>query len=382
MTTSMTTSETTDSTAAPPPPGAFRWRLGHRPDVRFGHAAGGVAGILAAAAVLAFVVEVTDDDATLPGVGFNLALMAVALAVGSRVRGPVRSAAVAAIVVAVPQVWAFAIAGDGEGIEFGDFRAILLLSVASYALLYALTWTRGRAVLLGFALLFLVNWIVFEVADRPAPLAFDVAEQIQEQGLRDRDGVLGDRDDSTTETAIVEIGLAIVLLGAGVALDRRHLAGAATPFLLVGALMAVTGAITLGIDVEDEYAAGVFVALAGAGTGLAGSLGRRRATSWIGAVVLLLGVLTLVIQGTADAVSGDGAAAVFGAFALLGAAVLVVIGVLVARALDEPVDGGEPLPSRPPEPTGAAPTPVEPPESELPAAPAPGAPPGEPEPPA
>src|SRR6185503_2043665 len=114
----------TETTVAsePAPETPFRWRLAHRPDLRFGHAAGGVAGILAAAAIFAFVIEVTDDDATLPGVGFNLVLIAAALAAGYFVRGPVRSAAVAALLFAIPQVWLFAIIGDGEGVDRGDFR--------------------------------------------------------------------------------------------------------------------------------------------------------------------------------------------------------------------------------------------------------------------
>jgi hypothetical protein len=352
--------------AAPNARTAFRWRLDHRPDVRFGHAAGGVAGILIAAAVVAFVVEVTDDDATLPGVGFNLLIIAAALAVGFRYRGPVRSAAVGALVVAIPQVWLFAIAGDGEGVDRGDWRAILLLTVATYAVLYALTWTRVRAVLLGLALLVAAGWLVFEVADQPTLFGIERGDLIARSGLGGPRVLLSDPDDTLTETGIVEALIAVAGLGTAVVLDRRGKAGAATPFLVVGSLYALGAAVTLGIDIEDWYAGGILAAIAGLAIGLAGSLGRRRATSWFGSAVLLAGTVVIVAQGTEDTVSGgDGAAAVFGAFALLGAALLLMVGLFTSRACAEPLDGGEPFVPRPPRPptpepaTLAAPTSVE-----------------------
>ena len=98
------------------------------------------------------------------------------------------------------------------------------------------------------------------------------------------------------------------------------------------------------------YAAGIFVAIAGLAIGLVGTLGHRRATSWLGAIVLLGGAATVVIQGTDDSVSGSGGEEVFGAFALIAAAVLLVIGVLIARVSGEPIDGGEPIPVKEPKP--------------------------------
>ncbi|MFA5885805.1 MAG: hypothetical protein WDA60_18280 [Acidimicrobiia bacterium] len=350
--TDTTTLATTDDLAKAAP---FRWRLANRPDVRFGHAAGGVAGILAAAAIVGFVVEVTDDDATLPGVGFNLLLIAVALAAGFFLRGPVRSAGVAAIAIAIPQVWLFAIAGDGNAVERGDYRIILLLSVAAYLLFYLLTWTRGRALLLGLALLFGASWIVFEVTSQNAPFAVQVAGEAQSGRADNPAAVLGGRDDKTTETAIADLVIAVGLLGAGVVLDRRRRAGAATPCLLVGGFYGVSAALTFGLDANNVYATGAFVAVAGLVIGLAGSLGRRRGTSWIGSIVLLGGVVAVVAKGTGDAASGSNNAGVFGGFALAGAAVLLAAGIMVARALSEPVDGGEPFTPKPPKP---APEPV------------------------
>jgi hypothetical protein len=244
-------------------------------------------------------------------------------------------------------VWLFAIIGDGEGVDRGDFRVILLLSVATYVMFYALMWTRGRAILLGVALLLFTNWIVFEVADQPTPLGVGGAAQSR-LGFDGPQDVFG---DNLTETGITELIIAVILLGGGVVLDRRGRAGAATPLLFVGGLSALNAAATLGADAEDVYVVGLFVALAGLTIGLAGSLGKRRGTSWVGAAVLLIGALVVVGKGTADSAnSDDGTGAVFGAFALLAAAVLLVIGVLVARALAEPIDGGEPAVLKPPKP--------------------------------
>lgn len=341
----------TDSTAAltdppaasaPDAPSPFRWRLEHRPDVRFGHAAGGVGGILVAAAAVAFVVATTGDDPTLPGVAFTAGLVVVALLAGWRVRGPVRSAAVAAIAVSVPLVWAFAVLGDSEGGR-GDFRLVLLLTIATYVVLYLASWTRGRAVLLGLVLLFAASWIVFEVADQDVPFAVDVAGRAQTGVVDGPDELLG--SDRSAETAGADLAVAVALLGAAVVLDRRGKAGAATPFLLVGGLYAVNAAVAWGIEADDVYATGVFLAIAGFAIGLAGSLGRRRGTSWIGAIVLLAGTVTVIGQATADAGgSSDDEAWRFGVFALVGAGVVLGAGALIARGLGEPVDGGEPQP--------------------------------------
>src|SRR5262249_14275925 len=56
--TSMTETTVMPAADGPAHESPFGWRLSHRPDIWFGHAAGGVAGVLVAAAVLAFVIEV------------------------------------------------------------------------------------------------------------------------------------------------------------------------------------------------------------------------------------------------------------------------------------------------------------------------------------
>lgn len=325
----------------------FRWRVANRPDTRFGHAAGGVAGLFVVAAIVSFVFAIDDDDPQVAGIAFSILLIAAAIVVGFFVRGPVRSAAITCLVLALPLLWLFAVVGDADDVQRSDIRTILVLVVVSYVAMYVLTWTRGRAVFLGGALFVAANWLIFEIADQDTPFGFGAAEQLQ-RGF-DSSGTFSVEDNSRT-VAIVAVMIAVVLLGAGAILDRRRAAGTATPFLVVGSIYAISGAFALGADIENVYATGIFVAIAGLAIGLAGTLGHRRATSWLGAIVLLSGAGTVVIKGTEDSVSGSGGEAVFGAFALIAAAVLLVIGVLTARVSREPTDGGEPIPVKEPKP--------------------------------
>ena len=59
--------------------------------------------------------------------------------------------------------------------------------------------------------------------------------------------------------------------------------------------------------------------------------------------MLFAGAVTVVAKGTEDSTSGGGGEELFGLFALLAAAVLLVIGIFVARTAHEPLDGGEPV---------------------------------------
>ena len=68
----------TDAPVASP----FRWRLEHRPDTRFGHAAGGVAGALVVAAMVAFVAAIDNDDPQVAGVLLSIVLVVAAVVAG------------------------------------------------------------------------------------------------------------------------------------------------------------------------------------------------------------------------------------------------------------------------------------------------------------
>ena len=133
------------------------WRVERRPRPGFAHVLGAAAGAFVVVGVIAFVTEVSSDDPTAPGVVFDLAVVALALVLGFRAPGPLRSACVTAIVLSTPLVWAFGFFGGG-GAGRGELRGVYLLTLVSYALLYVLTWTKGRAVFLAGTLLVLASW--------------------------------------------------------------------------------------------------------------------------------------------------------------------------------------------------------------------------------
>src|SRR5713101_3003568 len=228
-----------------PPSTRFVWRADRRPQPVFVNVLGAAAGAFAAVGVVAFVAEVADNDPTAPGVGFSLILAALALASGYFLRGPVRSAGVSALIFAVPLLWFFAFFGDGSNVGRGEQRGVYLLTFASYAVLYLFSWTRGRAILLAGALVVFSLWVVFEIANPGSPVPF----QTQITGST-RSSVPGfssvsfdNSDDKTDQTAGAALGVGVVLLALGTLLDRKKLAGTATPFVAVGAIDLISGAI-------------------------------------------------------------------------------------------------------------------------------------------
>lgn len=326
------------------------WRVVRRPDPRVAYVLGAVAGALATIAVLALVVELTSDDATAPGVVLDGALLVGAVFVGARWRGPVRSAAVAATVLAVPALWFFALAGDGIT-SAGDLRGVYVLTTLTYGGLYLFGWTRGRAILLGALLVFVSIWVLSEVSSGPVgtvPFQTEIdsstifpdtpfSDDVPAVGPdSDTDGVpspvFDAEDESSTDTAVTSLILGAVFLGAAVVLDRRGRPGAATPFVVVGVVLAIVGALVLGIE-EGATVGGVFGILAGAAIAATGALASRRASVWIGVLTIFVGIVVLVVKiaGEDSALAVAGTAAGF-------ALVVGVAAVLLADRIGEPDD--------------------------------------------
>lgn len=327
----------TPTSAAAPSGGIFEklgWRAERRPEPGFAHTLGAGAAAFAVFAVVALVFEITDDDPTLPGVGLNLALFLVAMFLGMQMAGPMRTAAVTAIVLTVPLIWFFLFLGDGGGGE-GDTRVVYLATIVSYLVLYVLVWTRGRAILLGLALLFLFTWVVSEIDNSGSQVPFgNQVSQSADIPFGGTSDPFGDTssDDNSTETSTAALVIGLIYLGAAGALDRRKLAGAATPFIAVGAIATVIGATVLGFD-ESVLAGGLTLALSGAAVGLVGGLGMdRRFSTWFGVLMVVLG-LFIVVGDTVD--SNLGAAGFFAGLAL----VLAAAATFAAPRLHEFVDG-------------------------------------------
>lgn len=312
------------------------WRAERRPEPGFAHTLGAGAAFFAVAATFAVILEVTSDDASIPGVAFNLALAAVAYVMGMRLAGPARSAAVTVLVLALPLVWGFALFGNGGG-GTGDARAFYLLNIVSYAALYLVGWTRGHNILVGLALLVLVVWLVFEVGSNNSAIPFQ--NTLESNSSVNTPFSSGDRfgsnqNDDTTETSITALVMGLAYLGIGGVLDSRKLRGVATPFIVVGAIATIVGAVVLGAD-DSALAGGLLAALSGAAVGLVGGFGiNRRGTTWIGVLFVVGGLLTVLIDQASSYLGFAGLAA----FVTL---LLAAVALLTVHRFNEFTDGDD-----------------------------------------
>jgi hypothetical protein len=331
----------TDATASTPARTRpfLGWRAQRRPAPAFAHVLGAAAGAFVVIALVAFIAAIDSDDPRVPGIVLSAVLVVLALAAGTRGPGPLRSAGVTVLVLTVPLLWVLALVGDGGG-DRGEVRGILLLTLLSYAALYLLGWTKGRAVFLAGALIVFTSWIAFEVAGSGSAVPFggslDTSQSTDGLGIGSdiSPGVDTDNSDSTANGVIMVLGIAYLVVG-GV-LDQRRLSGAATPFVAVGAVAAISGGIGLAAP-ESTFAAGVVAVLIGAAVGIVGANGpQRRATTWIGVLTVFGGLVAILADIAPSSEAGVGAIAL--AFALgLGA-----LAWWLAPVLREPDDGNDP----------------------------------------
>jgi hypothetical protein len=291
---------------------------------------GAAAGAFVVVGVVAFVVEATSDDPTAPGVVLSLVLVAAALLLGLRAPGPIRSACVTAIVFALPLLWFFALFGGGT-FGRGEIRGVYLLSMVSYLVLYFFGWTKARAILLAGVLVFFASWVAFEVggsgSSSPIPFQSGFSTSSNQTNF--------DVSDTTDSSATAALIVGLVFLGAGAALDRRGYAGAATPFVAVGAIETLAGAIVLGGN-ESVLLGGLLAIAAGVAVGLVGGRGdRRRATTWIGAIAVFAGCVAIIVDIAPSSAAALGGIA-FGFALALGSAAW-----WLAPVLGEPDDGND-----------------------------------------
>lgn len=333
------------------------WRARRRPRPGFAHVLGAAAGAFAVVAVVSFVVEVSSDDPTVPGVAFDAALVVAAVALGFFVPGPIRSACVTALVLTIPLVWLFAFLGDGNASR-GDVRAIYLLTLACYLALYLVGWTKGRAILLAGVLLLFATWLTFEVAGSgsntvvPFQSVFTNGSSSSGIGTSTSTLSLSNADNTVDSTAAVALVIGILFLGAGTVLDRRNLEGAATPFIAVGALETIVGAVVLGGN-QSALMGGLLAVAAGTIVGIIGARGdQRRATTWIGVLTVFGGLVAVIVDIAPDRAWGVGAIAIGFAVAL------GLIAWWLAPVLGEPDDGDTRPPAPTPTPPGGAALPM------------------------
>jgi hypothetical protein len=247
------------------------------------------------------------------------------------------------LVLAVPLLWLFAFFGGGS-IGRGDLRGVYLLTLACYVVLYLFTWTKSRAVFLAGALLVFASWASFEVSDNSS----SVVPFQSRISVSNESSAFTNQSDDTDAEATMALVLGLVFLGVGTALDRRRYAGAATPFVAVGAIETLAGAIVLGGN-DSVLLGGLMAIGAGAVVGLVGGHGdRRRATTWIGVIAVFGGCVAVIAD-----IAPSSAAAV-GGIAFGFALVLGSIAWWLAPVLGEPDDGDDRVPPPTAPPGGSA----------------------------
>jgi hypothetical protein len=151
-------------TASAPPPRRPFPLPGERPTPSFGDALAAGGGILVWVGLLLIALDVTNDgDDGLAGALIFGLLAAVSIVTLGYASPDVRPAPMTTLVLAIPTAYAFLIFPNAD--SFGDIRLFFILTIATYALLFAFSTARGRPVLLGLAAALLYVWVLGEVAD-------------------------------------------------------------------------------------------------------------------------------------------------------------------------------------------------------------------------
>jgi hypothetical protein len=318
------------------------WRARTRPASGFAHVLAAGAGAFAVFSVTELVTKIASTNQTAPGILLNLALAVAAFVAGMFLPGPVRSAAVVALVLSTPLIWLYAFFGNGQ-MDAGGLRGVYLLSAAVFLGLYAWQWTRGRAVFLAFSLFFVVSYLEFEVSRQlesgssatsvpflgglltnpfngPAQSPGRVSSLLSTSGFR-----------TGNITATVALVLGVLFLVAAGLLIRRGYKGVATPFLVVGAVEGFAAAATLGPNERSVVLGGLLAAAVGTLLALAGTGNSRRGSVWIGVIAVVVSILAVL----ADATSDDLGRAGYSALVAVG---LLFISLVVTHRLHEDQD--------------------------------------------
>lgn len=317
------------------------WRARTRPASGFAHVLAAGGGAFAVFAVTELATKITSTDATAPGILLNLALAVVAFVAGMFLPGPVRSAAVVALVLTMPLIWLYAFYGNGQT-GAGGLRGVYLLSAAIYLALYVWQWTRGRAVFLAFALLFVVSYLQFEISRQlesgssATSLPFIGGALTNPFGAGRSPTQASNlfnpnsfRTGNITATFALIIGVLFIVAG-GLLIGRGYL-GVATPFLVVGAIEGFAAAAVLGPNEGSVALGGLLAAAVGTLLALAGTGNSRRGSVWIGVIAVVVSLLAVLADATHDALGRAG----YSALVAIG---LILASLLVTHRLHEAQD--------------------------------------------
>lgn len=291
--------------------GLLEWvgvRAAQRPEPRFGVSlAAAGAGMLVIGAISLGGDQLfgtsSGEGSQIPGLLITLAVIVTGVALTAHYRnGPLAAAGVAASATALPPFLAFLTYSKGSP---PSVDTILIVSCLGWAAGYLVGPGRGHNLYVGAALLGLWLWFI-EVTEHvfSSPTNFPFSDF----------GLSGGPD--VTTVGIYSLVFAVGYLVAARVLDGRNMRGLGTPFAFAGVVTLIIGISSLGEDLQ-QVGTGVAFVVAGVILMYLGATEGRRATNWIGAILVFGGITTVVADpfdtatsfGFAEIIVGTGAIA-------------------------------------------------------------------------
>lgn len=299
-------------------------RAADRPQPRFGvSVAGAGAGMLVFGAVAIGGDQLVSgrgggDGNQFPGLLITLAVVVAGVAITAIHRnGPLAAAGVTASAVALPPFLEFLTYSKGSA---PSFDTILLLSCVGWTAGYLVGPARGHTFYAGAALLGVWLWFI-EVTEHVFSFPTDfVLGGFLGSSSSDQFGgaTLANRSPDANTVGAYTLGFSVVYLIAAQLLDRRNGRGLGTSFTFAAVVTLVLG-ISFVSDSLEQVGTGIAFGLAGLLLVYLGATGGRRATNWIGALLVFGGVTTIVADPFDTATSFGIAELVAGAIVILGA---------------------------------------------------------------
>jgi hypothetical protein len=234
------------------------------------------AGALVALAAFVAAFDGSGDFKQAIAVTLEVLVIAVAYVVVFRYPKPFASSAIAAASIAVPFLFGSLLE---DRLDDGKLTAFALLTTGAWAAMFFLPGMRGRPWLQGLALYGVVVTMMIVTTGTSSPFV-----DADEVGI-----------DLVTEPSALALFLGAGYLVIGAVLDRQARRGVATPFVAVGILAAVTGAVGVALDLSDLGGIFLFGAV-GVTVFVVGAIGDRRASTWLGVAGITLAGIALVAQ--------------------------------------------------------------------------------------
>jgi hypothetical protein len=257
--------------------------------------------------------------------------------------GPFAAAGVAASAAALP---AFLVFLTYSKTSPPSINTILLLSFIGWTAGYLLGPGRGHSLYAGAALLGLWLWFV-EVTEHlfsfPTNFFFGLASAASAGTINNSTsststvGIDGGNVPDANTIGAYTLVFAVAYLVVGRVLDRREMRGLATPFTFAGVVTLVVGIASLS-DSLQQIGSGIAFTIAGAVLLYLGATEGRRATNWVGAILVFVGMTTVVVDPFDTPTS-------FGFAAIIVGAVAILVAHWVATQFHEPTET-EPVLSR------------------------------------